>query len=164
MKQNLSDKSTPELLKLKASWLKEHELMLRELTLAVWEIGKHAEEYNREISIFNSGEVSFVAHKAAEIVDTKNNKPIVKYWLAAMKGNGKWFQGIQLAYYTFYEQADMYGNSDKQFQNFIVPGDWMNLAASVIEAAKIKQETDYAKEEEKERQWLLTKLLDGKDI
>jgi len=164
MKQNLTNKTVPELLQLKANWLKEHEQMLRELALAVWELGNHKVEYNREIAIEQNCNFFFVTSKSAETVDTKKEKPIVKYWLAVMQGDGRWYQGIQIAYYTFYENFEAYGNADKQFNNFVVPGDWMMIANSIIEAAQDVRETKYADDEEKERKYLLVKLLHGIDI
>ena len=164
MKQNLSNKTVPELLQLKASWLKENEQVLRELALAVWEMGTHQEEYNREIAILQNSDFYFVASKASDTVDPKKGKPVVKYWLAVMKGMGKWYQGIQVAYYTFHENFEAYGSADKSFNNFVVPGDWLMVANCIIEAAHTAQESKAAEEEEKERQWLINKLLDGKDI
>lgn len=164
MKQNLINKSTPELLQLKASWLRDNEKLLRDLSLAVWATGQHNEQHNRDVATIEYQDLSFSVCREENVFDPKKNKGIVKYWLSVNKGTGRWYQNIQIAYYTFYENAEAYGSADKSFNNFAVPGDWLDAAQSIIKDAEEAETKKYAEEEEKERQWLLEKLLNGIDI
>lgn len=164
MKHNLSKKSVSELLQLKEIWLLENEKTLKELAIAVWEFGVHVTEYTREVSIQQIQDLYFVACKDADVIDPKREKKILRYWISVTKGEGNWLRGTQITFYTFFEDEELYGNADKSFSNFVVPGDWLMVAYSIIEAAKIEEDVKEKQEYEKEHAFLLAKLLDGKDI
>ena len=156
MKHNLSNKTLEELEVTKAIWLKDNEQFLRDLTLAVLTGGGNMVAAHREYKTIERGKYRFVARQVSDTYDPGVKKQWKEYAFITA-----WVGAKQVALYTFFIDPD-YGKCNEN--SFCVPGDWMRVAEQIIAEQDKTAVWITAKITERERQDLLTLLLDGIEV
>lgn len=155
MKHNLSNKTLEELEVTKAIWLKDNEIFLHDLTLAVLGSGENFIAAHREYKQIECGKYRFITRKVTDTYD-----PAKKQWREYAFVSA-WVGAKRVAMYTFFLDPD-YGkwNGD----SFCVPGDWMQVAEQIITEQDKTSVVLAAVIVEQERQDMLTLLLDGIEV